>query len=146
MTEPDMPALAEESDDEENLPAEHARSGRLPTGSHRPSRSDTTPRTVEFESDKTEDTIPYDTDTDLEDLIVFEDMWSCLTDDHKMLPQTGSFTIGRDMYDKPIDVKQVETPQSVLHVLHDQSRRDGKYRRRNTTQKRFTPTTTTIFT
>ena len=61
---------------------------------------------------------------------MFEDIWSCLTDDHKMLSQTGSFTIGRDMYDKPIDVKQLETPQSVLHVLHDQSRRDGKYRRR----------------
>ncbi len=66
----------------------------------------------------------------MEDLIVFEDMWSCLTDDHKMLSQTGSITIGHDMYDKPIDVKQLETPQSVLHVLHDQSRRDGKYRRR----------------
>ncbi len=61
MTQPDMPALADESDDEANLPAEHVRSGRLPASSHRPSRSSSTPRTVEFESDQTEDTIPYDT-------------------------------------------------------------------------------------
>ena len=92
MTQPDMPALADESDDEGNIPAEHICSGHLPTGSHRPSRSSSTPRTVEFESDRSESTIPYD--TDMEDLIVFEDMWSCLTDDHKMLPQTGSFTLG----------------------------------------------------
>ena len=53
-------------------------------------------------------------ESDHEDLIVFEDSRSLLTDQHRHMANTGSFTVARGHYDKPVDIYAVSTPQEVL--------------------------------
>ena len=68
-------------------------------------------------------TVPYDSDH--EDLTVFDDdkNWTLLTDDHRYMANTGSFTMVKDNFDNPLDIYSVSSPQPVLKdIFHRDSK------------------------
>ena len=66
---------------------------------------------------------------DYEDLVVFDDSknWGLLTDDHRFMANTGSFTMVRDNHDKPIDIYAVSTPQPVLNEVFQMEHKIGNF-------------------
>ena len=120
-------------DDEEELipdqPSQPSQPSQPPQSSQTPelNETDNSISTETFDTDRSSDhTQTFDTDrSDYEDLVVFEDQWSNLTEHHKVMAGTGSFTVCRDMYDQPIDIHEVHTFQRTLHTLYAQDRFSG---------------------
>ena len=85
--------------------------------------SEDSDKTVDYGDDHQDDFDDYD------DLVVFDDSknWGLLTDDHRLMANTGSFTVVRDNHDKPIDIYAVSTPQPVLKEVFQMERRIGKF-------------------